>query len=83
MIAFLGLLAGEIFPHPFFNGEISGPAIFQFQQTYNSAFPQFWIFLIAALGAIEAKSISSNWIPLGETLQEPNGLAKLKGINYD
>jgi len=78
MLAFLGLLAGEIFPHPFFGGAITGPAIFQFQQTYESAFPSFWIFLVAAIGAIEAKSISTNWIPLGETLQEPSGLAKLK-----
>ena len=78
MLAFLGLLAGEVFPHPFFGGAITGPAIFQFQQTYESAFPSFWIFLVAAIGAIEAKSISTNWIPLGETLQEPNGLAKLR-----
>jgi hypothetical protein len=78
MLAFLGLLAGEVFPHPFFGGAITGPAIFQFQQTYESAFPSFWIFLVAAIGAIEAKSISTNWIPLGETIKEPNGLAKLR-----
>jgi len=35
MIAFLGLVAGELFPHPFFNGAITGPAIYQFQQTYD------------------------------------------------
>lgn len=79
MLAFLGLLAGEVFPHPFFGGAITGPAIYQFQQTYGSAFPAFWIFLVAAIGAIEAKSIATNWIPLGETLKEPSGLAKLKG----
>ena len=44
-----------------------------------SAFPSFWLFLVGFIGAIEAKSISTNWIPLGETLQEPSGLAKLKG----
>ena len=43
-----------------------------------SAFPSFWIFLVGFIGAIEAKSISTNWIPLGETLKETSYLAKLK-----
>ena len=34
--------------------------------------------VVGLIGAIEAKSISSNWIPIGETIQEPSGLAKLK-----
>jgi len=61
MLSFLGLLAGEVFPHPFFNGEITGPAIYQFQQTYTSSFPAFWLVLTGAIGLIEAKSIASKW----------------------
>ena len=78
MLAFVGLFAGEVFPHPFFNGEITGPAIYQFQQTYTSSFPAFWIFLVSLIGAIEAKSINKNWIPLAETAKQPSGLAKLR-----
>eukprot|EP01031_Cornospumella_fuschlensis_P011809 gene11809-14435_t len=40
MLAFVGILVGESF-HPFFNGQITGPAIYQFQQADN-LLPWFW-----------------------------------------
>jgi light-harvesting complex I chlorophyll a/b binding protein 1 len=77
MLAFLGLVAGELFPHPFFNGEITGPAIYQFQQA-DAIFSNFWVGVLLFIGAIESKTIATAWQPLGETMQEPLGLAKLK-----
>lgn len=76
MLAILGLVAGEIFPHPFFDGAITGPSIYQFQQTYDSSFPAFWIALTSVIGIIEAISIVTRY----ESPAEAEGIAVLKGI---
>jgi light-harvesting complex I chlorophyll a/b binding protein 1 len=75
MLAFLGLLSGEIF-HPLFNGQITGPAIFQFQQTY-SVCPLLWVGVLWGVAMAEGQTILSAWQPLDETLKEPLGVAKL------
>mmetsp|Transcript_403 Transcript_403/g.346 ORF Transcript_403/g.346 Transcript_403/m.346 type:complete len:260 (-) Transcript_403:42-821(-) len=75
MIAFLGLVFGEAFPI-FFNGEITGPAIYQFQQA-DAIYPNFWLLVTWAIAMIEGQTIITAWQPLEETLKEPLGVAKL------
>lgn len=76
MLAFVGLVVGEIF-HPFFNGEITGPAIYHFQQA-DAMFPLFWLTVLTGIAMVEGQTIISAWQPLEETLREPLGAAKLK-----
>ena len=70
MLAFLGILLGELIP----SSSITGPAIYQFQQA-GEIF-SYWAFATCAV--IEGGYILKNWQPLDETLNEPLGLAKLK-----
>lgn len=70
MLAFLGILIGEILP----SSTITGPAIYQFQQA-GEVF-SYWAFATCAV--IEGGYILKNWAPLGETMDEPLGLAKLR-----
>lgn len=78
MVAFLGLVFGELLQNggPLFNGQITGPAIYQYQQA-DAMFP-FSALVLSIIGAIEAYTITKAWQPLGDTLNEPTGLAKLK-----
>lgn len=78
MLAFLGLVAGEVFPHPFFGGSITGPSIYQFQQTYSSDFPFFWAVLVLGIAGVEIRSIATNWTSPSETFGTEGGKAKLK-----
>ena len=70
MLAFLGILFGEIIP----STTITGPAIYQFQQAGETF--SYWAFATCAV--IEGGYILKNWQPLGETMDEPLGLAKLR-----
>ena len=76
MLAFLGLVFGEKF-HIFFNGEITGPAIYQFQQA-DAILPPFWGIVLAMIGAIEASSIINSWQSVDETMKNPTGIAELR-----
>lgn len=76
MLAFVGLVFGELF-HPLFNGEITGPAIYQFQQA-DAIFPLFWVGVLWFIAMVEGQTIISAWQPLEETLKEPLGVAKLR-----
>jgi hypothetical protein len=76
MLAVLGFVFGETF-HRFFNGEINGPAIYQFQQA-DSIFPLFWLIMLTGIAMIEIQTIISAWQPWEDTLREPMGLAKLQ-----
>ncbi len=76
MLAILGFIIGEL-THILFDGKISGPAIYQFQQA-DAILPVFWVGVLSIIGLIEGFSITSAWQSLGDTLQEPTGLAKLK-----
>lgn len=78
MLAFVGLLAGEVGPHPFFDGAIGGPSIYQFQQTYDSSFPFFWLVLVAGIANVEIGSIFKNWTSISDTFGKEGGKAKLK-----
>ena len=78
MIAFLGIVFGELLQNGgiFFDGKIQGPAIYQYQQA-DAVFP-FSTVVLALIGAIELFTITKAWQPLGDTLREPSGLAKLR-----
>lgn len=76
MLAFLGIVIGEIF-HPLFNGLIAGPAIYQFQQA-DAILPSFWLIVLTLIAQVEGNTIINAWQPLEETLKEPLGVAKLK-----
>lgn len=76
MLAFLGMVVGELF-NPLFNGEITGPAIYQFQQA-DAIFPLFWVGVLWSIAMIEGQTIITAWQPLEETLKEPMGFAKLQ-----
>eukprot|EP01038_Epipyxis_sp_PR26KG_P004492 gene4492-6348_t len=77
MIAFLGIVFGESFSF-LFDGTISGPAIYQFQQIYTSELPRLWIAILWGIAMIEGQTIISVWQPLEETMMEPLGIAKLR-----
>ena len=77
MLAFLGLIFGETVRTPLFNGEITGPAIYQFQQA-DAIMPLFWVIVLTLIAFVEGGSIINAWQPLEETMKEPLGLAKLK-----
>jgi len=77
MIAFLGLVFGELAAPNGIFGKIDGPAIYQFQQTYTVV-PIFWQATLAICGLIESVNIMRGWQPLEDSLREPSGLAKLK-----
>ncbi len=77
MIAFLGLVFGELAAPNGIFGKIDGPAIYQFQQTYTVV-PVFWQITLAICGLIEAVNIMKGWQPLEDSIKEPSGLAKLK-----
>ena len=77
MIAFLGLVFGELTAPNGIFGKIDGPAIYQFQQTYTVV-PVFWQITLAICGLIEAVNIMKGWQPLEDSMKEPSGLAKLK-----
>jgi light-harvesting complex I chlorophyll a/b binding protein 1 len=76
MLAFLGFVVGEI-SHILFDGKITGPAIYQFQQA-DAILPYFWVGVLGVIGLAEAAGIAAAWQPVEDTLKEPTGLAKLK-----
>lgn len=75
MLSFLGLVTGEI-AHPLFNGEITGPAIYQFQQA-DAIFPLFWLFLLWGIAMAEGDTIIKFWQPASETFRDASGRAFL------
>ena len=77
MLAFVGIVFGELF-NGGLTGKITGPAIFQFQQTYVHM-PFFAFVIVALIAVLEGVSIKNAWQPLSDTMSEPLGLAKLKG----
>jgi len=62
MLASLGIFVGETF-NPLFDGKITGPAIYHFQQVPGP----FWTGLVFAVGVAEAGRASTGWVnPVGE-----------------
>ena len=56
MLASLGILVAERW-NPFFDGRVTGPAIYHFQQV-EALFPPFWYLSLLGIGIIEGYSIS-------------------------
>ena len=73
MLAALGMIVGENF-NPLFNSQITGPAIYQFQQADN-IFPAFWTFFLLAVGMFEGQNIIDGW---EKTPDPKTGVANLK-----
>ena len=65
MVAFLGILVGENF-NPLFQGQISGPAIYQFQQA-DKLNTYLWVFVLFGIAIVEALGISRGWESPEET----------------
>ena len=59
MLGALGFLVGEVF-NPFFDGQITGPAIYQFQQA-DELFPFFWEWVVFTIALIEGQNILVGW----------------------
>jgi hypothetical protein len=76
MIAFLGMLTGESF-NPFFDGKITGPAIYQFQQA-DDLVSYFWVIVLFGVALVEGQNILTGWESPAETKNRASGLAGLK-----
>eukprot|EP01038_Epipyxis_sp_PR26KG_P012782 gene12782-17138_t len=76
MLAFVGILVGESF-NPLFGGEITGPAIYQFQQA-DDLVSFFWVGVLFAIALVEGKGISNGWESPAETSARGGAIAQLK-----
>merc|ERR1711939_746419 len=71
MLAVLGFLVGESF-HPFFGGEIDGPAIYALGEV-RKVQPEFFELLAVFIGVIETSRAQLGWVPPTER-EGPNFL---------
>jgi hypothetical protein len=76
MLAALGIFVGESF-NPLFDGKITGPAIFQFQQA-DALIPQFWVIVLFFIALVEGQTIITGWESLAESGKRKGGVAVLK-----
>jgi light-harvesting complex I chlorophyll a/b binding protein 1 len=83
MLAFLGILVGESF-NPLFDGKITGPAIYQFQQA-DDLVPFFWVGVLFFIALIEGQNILTGWESAKETNAKKTGVAELRAdyVNGD
>lgn len=84
MLAFLGILIGESGFHPFFGGQITGPAIYQFQQA-DDLVSFFWVGVLFVIALIEGQNILNGWESPRDSAKRANGVALLRSdyINGD
>jgi light-harvesting complex I chlorophyll a/b binding protein 1 len=76
MLAFVGILVGESF-NPLFDGKITGPAIYQFQQA-DDLVPYFWVAVLFVTALIEGQNILTGWESAEDTNKRATGVAQLK-----
>ena len=78
MVAFLGIMVGENF-NPLFDGKITGPAIYQFQQA-DDLVSYFWVGVLFLIALIEGNNILNGWESSGEinSRSKSGGVAQLK-----
>jgi len=76
MLAFAGIVVGEL-TNPLFGSQITGPAIYQFQQA-DAILPFFWVGVLTLIGAIEARTIATAYQSVDETLSTTTGVAQLR-----
>jgi light-harvesting complex I chlorophyll a/b binding protein 1 len=77
MLAFLGILVQESFS-PLFGGQITGPAIYQFQQANALMNGYFWVAILFAVALVEGQNILTGWESPMETGRAKSGIAALK-----
>ena len=82
MLAFLGILVGESF-NPLFDGKITGPAIYQFQQA-DDLVSYFWVGVLFFIALVEGQNILTGWESPSE-VKNKFGVADLKAdyVNGD
>eukprot|EP01036_Dinobryon_divergens_P024458 gene24458-32909_t len=82
MLAFVGILVGESF-NPLFDGKITGPAIYQFQQA-DDLVSFFWVGVLFFIALVEGQNIITGWESPGE-VNNKFGVASLKSdyVNGD
>jgi cytochrome c oxidase assembly factor CtaG len=76
MVAFLGIIVGEN-ANPLFDGKITGPAIYQFQQA-DDLVSFFWVGVLFFIALIEGQNILNGWESVSETNNRKSGVAELK-----
>lgn len=76
MVASLGILTGETV-NPFFDGKITGPAIYQFQQA-DDLVSYFWVAVLFGVALVEGQNILSGWESPEETRGRKSDVAQLK-----
>lgn len=76
MLASLGILTAESF-NPLFDGKITGPAIYHFQQADN-LLSYFWVVVLFGVALVEGQNILTGWESPMETNSRQNGVAELK-----
>lgn len=83
MLAFLGMVVGEK-AGVFFGSDITGPAIYQYQQA-EALFPAWSANVVGLVLAIEGYNIVNGWQEISETMQSEVGIAGLKStyVNGD
>eukprot|EP01038_Epipyxis_sp_PR26KG_P012155 gene12155-16275_t len=83
MLAFVGILVGESF-NPFFDGKITGPAIYQFQQA-DDLVSYFWVGVLFLIALVEGQNILTGWESASETNARKSGVAELRSdyVNGD
>lgn len=76
MLATLGIITGEVV-NPLFDGKITGPAIYQFQQA-DELVSFFWVGVLFFIALIEGQNIIVGWESPQETNARSSGVANLK-----
>ena len=77
MVAFIGILVGENF-NPLFDGKITGPAIYQFQQA-DDLVDFFWVGVLFFIALVEGNNILQGWENSEEIAErKTNIVAQLK-----
>ncbi len=76
MVAALGILTGEAV-NPLFDGKITGPAIYQFQQA-DDLVSYFWVGVLFFIALVEGQNILTGWESSAESTARASGVANLK-----
>ena len=77
MLAFAGIIVGELI-NPLFDGQITGPAAFQYQIADDITGGKFTIGVLLITAWLEGQAILDIWCPPEETFSDVNGVAKLR-----
>ena len=79
MLSILGMAINEN-TNLFFDGKITGPAIYQFQQA-DAIMPFFWEIVLFGIALVEGSNIANGWESIKET--RARGPAAIAGLKED